>query len=348
MSMRLLLAAALAAAAGACAHAPQGKPDAPLAARLSLSASGMDVGLNDDAHIAVFAVTPGQGVDLVYPRSHERTSYAAGWTTLAHNPAGRSTFYEPRLVQFMSRSVSTVLVLVASREPINVRRFAAGASLERAMGHRVYRSYDADEVIGGIARLTVGDVPGTDWTMDVTAIPVTRAGAGYALLDEGRYPAENAYVTVYCTTPGAQGIVVVHMEFARYACPPADPEVESDSTATVGTGGASAVREPVTRRTFAAVEAEAAAAAVAEARTRRSAAREHADAARDRVERRVRGTDREHVRRAGAGRAAGGAQDAAARGGGRGPGQISGAGRGGGGERSGGERAPAGGAARNP
>ncbi|HYR11959.1 MAG TPA: hypothetical protein VEQ60_29515, partial [Longimicrobium sp.] len=254
MSKRLLLLTTL-VAAGACAHLPQSEGNAPLAARLNVTASGMDVGLNDRAHVAVFAVTPGQGVDLVYPRSYERNTYYAGWSTLAHNPAGRGRSYEPRLARFMSNSASTVLVLVASREPLDIRRFIAGASLERALGHEVYRSYDADAVIGGIARLTVPMVASDDWAMDVTAIPITRNGSRYALVDEGRFPFEAPYVTVYCTRPGAAGAVLVHVEFAPYACAPVDPPAESDSTVTTGTGdGQSASRGPITRRTFAPAE----------------------------------------------------------------------------------------------
>jgi hypothetical protein len=287
MSMRLLLVTALAASAGACAHAPRGEPEAPLAARLSVTASGMDVGLSDEAHIAVFAVTPGQGVALVYPASHERTEFTAGWSTLAHNPVGKSVSYNSRLARFASPSASTVLVLVASRQPIDVERYAAGASLERALGHRVYLSHDADDVIAGIARLTVAGVEEVDWAMDVNAIPVTRTGTGYALLDEGRFPFENPYVTVTCTAPGTQGIVLVHVEFAAYACTPPDPAVESDTTGTSAVGGMSASRAAITRRTFAPAEE-----AAAEGRVRRepseSAGRMRATGAESQADRRVR------------------------------------------------------------
>ncbi|HEU4884336.1 MAG TPA: hypothetical protein VFT45_18920 [Longimicrobium sp.] len=286
MSIRTLLVPIL-MAAGACAHAPRGEADAPLAARLNVTASGLDVGLSDEAYVAVFAVTPGQGVTLVYPETHERTLYTAGWTTLAHNPAGRGS-YQPRLARFLAPGSSTVLVLVASREPIDVRRFAAGASLERALGTRVYRSYDADAIIGGITRLTVSGVDDADWAMDVNAVPVTRTAAGYALLDEGHYPAENPFVTVYCSAPGTHGVVMVHVEFARYACSPADPPAKSDSTVTTNSdGGMSASRAPITRRTFTSADDAAAARSVGRERTE-TVGRTRATGAESQADRRVR------------------------------------------------------------
>lgn len=246
--MRALLVATL-AAAGACAHAPRGESDAPLAARLNVSASGMDVGLSDEANIAVFAVTPGQGVTLVYPEPHERSTFVAGWNTLDFGD-NRAMGSQSPLAQFTSRSASTILVLVASREPLNVRRFASGLSLERAMGHEVFRANDADDVLAGLARLTVAGVEDGDWAMDVTAVPVTRTGTGYAMMDEGRFPFENPYVVVQCGAFTRGGAVLVHVEFAAYACTPPETVIESDSTATTDGQGGSASRSAVTRRVF--------------------------------------------------------------------------------------------------
>ncbi len=248
--MRVLLVAALAAAAGACAHAPRGGADAPLAARLNVSASGMDVGLSDEANVAVFAVTPGQGVALVYPEPHERSSFVAGWNTLdfGDNRAAGSPL---SMAQFTSRSASTILVLVASRQPLNLRRFASGVSLQRAMGDAVFRANDADEVLAGIARLTVTGVEEGDWAMDVTAVPVVRTSTGYAMANEGRFPFENPYVVVQCGafTPGG-ATVLVHVEFAAYACTPPERAVETDSASTGDGQSASASRLAVTRRVF--------------------------------------------------------------------------------------------------
>ena len=248
MRHRVLILATLAAAAGACAPVPKGNADAPLTARLAVTASGVDVGLSDQAHVAVFAVSPGYGMSLVYPQLHERSRFFAGWSPMVHgSEPQRGSLALP--ARFASGRGTQVLVLVASREPLDVRRYAAGGSpaLETALGTAAYRAHDADAVVDGLVNLLAAGRDESDVAVDVVVIPSGGGPAGALAYEGGRFPFEQPYVVVYCSAPGTPSRVVVHVEFARYACVPQDPPAEADTTHAGDTGRRSADLIPARR-----------------------------------------------------------------------------------------------------
>jgi hypothetical protein len=167
-----------------CATFSRASADGGLRARMYHSEHGVAVSLSEPAHVAIFAVVPGDGVFLFYPGDEgDPSRIAAGRNTLS--PTLR------RRIQMVSLEgeVSPVLVtaprrepllyMVASRQPLDD---AVIRNLQEGLGGLMagpFRSNGPSGTMAFLASLVVpGETPETEWDTDVMSM--YRSGRRYA------------------------------------------------------------------------------------------------------------------------------------------------------------------------
>lgn len=162
--MRAIAAFAMLAALSACASAPRAAEPGPLKAELTEDEFGARVHLTAPAYVAVFAITPGSGTYLAYPRDEaDRPMLGAG----THVVIPRST---TRGARALSGNTSTYLYLIASKEPLEVEQFQTGdRSVREVIGTENATSQDLTVVMQSldVAVMSTDATVAGPWTSDV-------------------------------------------------------------------------------------------------------------------------------------------------------------------------------------
>lgn len=221
--MRIPVSLFVAGTLAACAPAvQQPRPvDTPLQAELRLTSQGLEVALSERAEVAVFAVVPGMGTYVVYPRRHEvgRVFPAGMWPL--RRPGQPGDLGDVGQLPALLRAQAAVLVLVAGRD-LDVERYVeAGTAgdLRRDMGLAAFRSSDAGVTIARLAEVVAGDLPVDSWSMDVRAVSpalLRSATAPQSAMVARFNPTRTAWQMIPCATGG---VSVVHDGWGATPCP---------------------------------------------------------------------------------------------------------------------------------
>lgn len=170
MRISLLAVTAGLALAAACAPSrPEVDPDGePLNARLDRTTSGLAVGMSEPGHVAVFAIQPGYGAAMVYPTRIRPSRVGSGWTNLF--PLQRR--YRAEGLSRPGNSGLGYLVLVASREPLDVEPFIENAvRLREVLGPESALAYQHEVVVERIGQVIAAGRSEDEWEMDVLTVP---------------------------------------------------------------------------------------------------------------------------------------------------------------------------------
>ncbi|MEX0909123.1 MAG: hypothetical protein WDZ58_05100 [Gemmatimonadaceae bacterium] len=169
----VILAAALPLALG-CAqqstidHSALPKEGGPLQVQLfplSADRSSVDYILSEPAYVAIFAVTRGQGINLVYPYS----------PTQIDRPGRRGINQVPR------RAGGSVYYIIASRYPLPVEGILQSKSLLRQLvGEDAFRGAKLAETWNALNNIMVPELPDEAWSWSLN----TYRSAGYAALHD--------------------------------------------------------------------------------------------------------------------------------------------------------------------
>jgi hypothetical protein len=185
----LLLPLALAG----CATFSRTSADEGLRARLGRDAGALRVALSEPAHVAVFEVVPGKGVELLYPAVESDPSLL---------PAGRTTLEsDGRRIHAYRRAVygrrAPVLYMIASRHPLDETLIRDMRQEWGVLSSDFFLSDDPGEIMERLASLMVSaDRPQPDWATD--ALSTRRPGSRrYASSGSGREPGD-LRPHVYC------------------------------------------------------------------------------------------------------------------------------------------------------
>ncbi|MBB4634181.1 hypothetical protein [Longimicrobium terrae] len=217
----LLVAGTLAACAPAMQQQPPQPADSPLQAELRLTSQGLEVALSERAEVAVFAVVPGMGTYVVYPRRHEvgRVFPAGMWPL--RQPGQPGDLGDVGQLPSLLKSQAAVLVLVAGRD-LDVERYVeAGTAgdLRRDMGLAAFRSSDAGTSIARLAEVVAGDLPEDSWSMDVRAVSpaLLRSATAPQSAVLARFdPTRTSWLLVSCANGG---VSMVHDGWGATPCP---------------------------------------------------------------------------------------------------------------------------------
>jgi hypothetical protein len=220
--MRIPVSLLAAGMLAACAPTMQQQPaDSPLQAELRLTSQGLEVALSEPAEVAVFAVVPGMGTYVVYPRRHEvGRVFPAGMSPL-RRPGQPGDLGDVGMLPSLLNRQAAVLVLVAGRD-LDVERYVkAGTAgdLRRDMGLAAFRSSDAGTSIERLAQVVAGDLPEDSWTMDVRAVSpgLLRSVTAPQTAMVARFnPTRTAWIMVPCATGG---LSMVHDGWGATPCP---------------------------------------------------------------------------------------------------------------------------------
>src|SRR5438552_1865203 len=167
-------------------------PEAPLQAALLPPTHGLGFWVNQSAYVAVFDITPGSGIGLLYPnfgRDLERP-VSAGPRWAAVSPAYRANqaFFE----RPGAGSGMRYLFLIASRAPLNIDNTVGYADYLRTKMGPVAFTGGAFASMKTLISEVVPEQPEGDWTTAMYIVPGTvggrRGGAIYQLVrcEDGR------------------------------------------------------------------------------------------------------------------------------------------------------------------
>jgi hypothetical protein len=177
MKRSLLLLSLAAGTLAGCAGAYSGG-GAGLRATVYGDAHAPRISLSDPAYVAIFDVRPGSGnARLLYPDpGAEQVQLQPGTRTLAVAGPEYDAWYATSHAS--SGGAGAVLLMVASREPLDLSGFAATRDARAVVGSRALWSNEAREAADALSLAVVRNPEGENWTSSVVWPRGPARGAG--------------------------------------------------------------------------------------------------------------------------------------------------------------------------
>lgn len=187
-------------------HSPLAPPDAPLEVRLHQPIGDViHYSLSEPAYVALFAVTRGQGVRLVFPYFESQVAHRghAGLNQETLHGGNRTWGYASASLSDQGgrwRSSADAYFIIASREPLPLEGILQSPYLLRSLlGDDAYRATSFSRTWSALANVLAGGLPEDAWSSDVflTLRNPFIYSAGYEQEPIFKYCRRSFYVPVF-------------------------------------------------------------------------------------------------------------------------------------------------------